>query len=427
MKIKLKNVNDYTKELQCVVPWEKLEQSFTDEFNKYKSNHTPKGGRKGKIVGPALKIFKQNYIASIETSFAEKSLNEYYRKALEQENLNPINQANVSNLDFSEGNELKFTLSFEVIPEIKLPSFKKKFKVNMTKFIPSDEDMNLSLEELRQQHSNIKSIDSGAQSGNFIMGDFQELDEGDIPIIGKKLEKQYIKLGIGAFTDSAEKDLAGVKVNEKRKVTVNYGEGKKARYEIHIHKVEEQILPELNDDFAITVSPDLKTLDQLKKKVKKNIQLSIDDDYEKRKRDSYIDYFTTKTNFSPPESMVNRYLDKLVEEQLKKDKNLDKDKLKNDARKGAEYNVKWFIIKDQIIREANISLNNNDLEEEINKIVKESNEDETKIREYFENDQNKESLASNLLNQRLFNYIEDFAIVKDKEKSTSELRKQNKG
>ena len=174
-------------------------------------------------------------------------------------------------------------------------------------------------------------------------------------------------------------------------------------------------------------SPDLKTLDQLKKKVKGNIQLSIDDDYEKRKRDSYIDYFTTKTNFSPPESMVNRYLDKLVEEQLKKDKNLDKDKLKNNARKGAEYNVKWFIIKDQIIREANISLNNNDLEEEINKIVKESNEDETKIREYFTNDQNKESLASNLLNQKLFNYIEEYAIVKDKEKSTSELRKQNKG
>ena len=427
MKIKLKNINDYTKELQCIVPWEDLKQSFTDEFNEYKSNYTPPGGRKGKVMGPALRMFKDKYTGAIESSFAEKSLNEYYKKALEQENLNPINQANVTNLDFSEGNELKFTLSFEIIPEIKLPSFKKKFKINMTKFIPSDEDMNLSLEELRQQHSNIKSIDSGAQSGNFIMGDFQELDEGDIPIIGKKLEKQYIKLGIGAFTDSAEKDLIGVKANEKRKVTVNYGEGKNARYEIHIHKVEEQILPELDDDLATTVSPDLKTLDQLKEKVKENIQLSIDDDYEKRKRDSYINYFTTKTKFSPPDSMVDRYLDKLTEEQLKKDKNLDKDKFKNDAKKNAEYNIKWFIIKDQIIREANISLNNNDLEEEINKIVKESNEDETKIREYFTNDQNKESLASNLLNQKLFNYIEEYAIVKDKEKSTSELRKQNKG
>ena len=77
----------------------------------------------------------------------------------------------------------------------------------MNKFIQSDEDLDLSLMELRQQHSNIKLVSSGAQSGNFIMGDFQELDSGDLPIIGKKMEKQYIKLGIGAFANSAEKDL----------------------------------------------------------------------------------------------------------------------------------------------------------------------------------------------------------------------------
>ena len=427
MKIKLKNTNDYTKELQCVVPWEDLEKSFADEFNKYKANHTPQGGRKGKVTGLNLEIFKRNYSPSIEASFAEKSLNEYYRKALEQEKLNPIDQANVSNLDFSKGNELKFTLTFEVIPEVKLPAFQKKFKINMIKFIPSDEDVNLSMEELRQQHSSVKPIDSGAKSDNFIMGDFQELDDSGLPIIGKKLDKQYIKLGIGAFTGPAEKDLIGAKVDEKRKVTVNYGEGKMARYEIHVHKVEEQILPALDNSFAATVSPDLKTLDQLKEKVKENIQHSIDDDYEKRKRDSYIEYFTTKTKFSPPESMVNRYLNKLTEEQLKKDKNLDKDKFKNEAKQSAEHNVKWFIIKDTIISEGGISLSNNDLEEEINKIIKESNEGESKIRDYFKNDQNKESLANNLLNQRLFSYIDDFSIIKDKKKSTSELRKQNKG
>ena len=60
MKIKLKNVNDFTKELQCVVSWEDLKQSFSDEFNEYKSNHTPKGGRKGKVTGLNLEIFKRN-------------------------------------------------------------------------------------------------------------------------------------------------------------------------------------------------------------------------------------------------------------------------------------------------------------------------------------------------------------------------------
>ena len=424
MKIKLKNINSYTKELTCTVPWKDLENSFQDEFDRMKSNHTPKGGRKGKVVGPALELFKRNYMAAIEANFAEKSLNEYYQRSIQQEKLNPIDQAKVSNLDFSHEKDLCFTLSFQVVPDIKLPNYQKKFKVNMMKYIPSDEDINLSLDELREQHSNIKTVDSGAQSGNFIMGDFQELDEGDLPIIGKKMEKQYIKLGIGAFTDSAEKDLLGAKSDEKRKVTVNYGEGKKARYEIHVHKVEEQVLPDLSDDFAVTVSPDLKSLDELKGKIKENIQRSIDDDYEKRKRQELINYFVSKTKFEAPDSMVNRYLDKLIEEQSTKDKNLDKDKFREESKPGAEFNVKWFILKDALLEKAEISLNNDDLDNEIDKIVKESNEDEKKIRDFFSDDNNKSSLASNLLNDRLFTHISEFSVIKDKEKSTSELRKQ---
>jgi len=424
MKIKLKNINGYTKELTCTVPWEDLKDSFQDEFNKMKANHTPKGGRKGKVFGRDLELFKKNYTAAIEANFAEKSLNEYYRQAIEKENLNPIDQAKVSNLDFSEEKELSFTLSFQVIPEIKLPNYQKKFKINMTKYIPSDEDIDLSLNELRQQHSNIKTVDGGAKSDHFIMGDFQELDEGDLPIIGKRMEKQYIKLGIGAFTDSAEKDLLGAKPDEKRKVTVNYGEGKKARYEIHIHKVEEQVLPELNDDFAITVSPDLKSLDELKVKVRENIQRSIDDDYEKRKRQEFINYFVSKTKFEAPDSMVDRYLDKLVEEQSAKDKNLDKDKFREDSKQAAEFNVKWFILKDTLVEQAEISVNNDDLNNEVDKIVKESHEDEKKIRDFFSDNNNRTSLASNLLNDRLFTHINEFSVIKDKEMSTSELRKQ---
>lgn len=424
MKIKLKNINGYTKELTCTVPWKDLEDSFQAEFDRMKSNHTPKGGRKGKVFGRDLELFKRNYITAIEANFAEKSLNEYYQRSIQQEKLNPIDQAKVSNLEFSEKKDLSFTLSFQVVPDIKLPNYQKKFKVNMMKYIPSDEDVNLSLDELREQHSNIKTVDTGAQSGNFIMGDFQELDEGDLPIIGKKMEKQYIKLGIGAFTDSAEKDLLGVKSDEKRKVTVNYGEGKKARYEIHVHKVEEQVLPDLSDDFAVTVSPDLKSLDELKGRIKENIQRSIDDDYEKRKRQELINYFVSKTKFEAPDSMVNRYLDKLIEEQLTKDKNLDKDKFREESKPGAEFNVKWFILKDALLEKAEISINNDDLDNEIDKIVKESNEDEKKIRDFFSDDNNKSSLASNLLNDRLFTHISEFSVIKDKEKSTSELRKQ---
>ena len=54
----------------------------------------------------------------------------------------------------------------------------------------------------------------------------------------------------------------------------------------------------------------------------------------------------------------------------------------------------------------------------------ESNEDKKKIVDFFQDNQNRESLSSNLLNEKLFQYINSFAVIKDTEKSTAELRQQ---
>ena len=58
MDIKLKKINDFTQEMTCKVSWEELEDSFKNEFDKVKSNHTPLGGRKGKVFGRDLELFK---------------------------------------------------------------------------------------------------------------------------------------------------------------------------------------------------------------------------------------------------------------------------------------------------------------------------------------------------------------------------------
>ena len=60
-----------------------------------KANYTPPGGRKGKVFGPALELFKKNYTASIEAQFAEDSISKYYKEALDKENLVPINQGKI--------------------------------------------------------------------------------------------------------------------------------------------------------------------------------------------------------------------------------------------------------------------------------------------------------------------------------------------
>ena len=98
--------------------------------------------------------------------------------------------------------------------------------------------------------------------------------------------------------------------------------------------------------------------------------------------------------------------------------------MKEQAKKAADYNVKWYLIKDKLISEMKISFLDNDIEKEIDKIIKESKDDEKKIREFFSDENNRSSLESNLLNQNLFDSLYEFVNIKEIEKSTSELKKQ---
>ena len=109
MKTDLKEINSYTRQLNVIVEWDSIENEYNEEFNKARSRYNIPGFRKGKVPE---KIVKKNLGSAIEANFAEHSLNEYYRQALEELEITPINQATINNLNFKEGLDLSFTAKF---------------------------------------------------------------------------------------------------------------------------------------------------------------------------------------------------------------------------------------------------------------------------------------------------------------------------
>ena len=90
-----------------------------------------------------------------------------------------------------------------------------KFKINAVKYISSKQDIEDSLMDLQNRFSTMSEIQSGADNEHFLFVDLQEFQNG-APMIGKKIEKQYIRLGFGAFKGKAFEALKGIKQNEKR-------------------------------------------------------------------------------------------------------------------------------------------------------------------------------------------------------------------
>ena len=424
MKTKVKNKNSFTKEISVTVPWKNLKEDYQKAFDKAKNHYTPPGGRKGKVFGVQLKLFKKNYTPSIEAQFSENSVNDYYRKAIADLKLSPINQGQITHLTFHEGEDLVFKIEFEFKPEIKLPNYKKKFKVSAIKYIPSKKDIDDSLSDLQNRFSSMEEVKDGADKEHFLFVDLQELDSGS-PVIGKKIEKQYVRLGFGAFKNAALKTMKGIKKDEQRNVTIDI-EGKKVDYQVFVHKVEKQIIPKLDNKFAATVEPGLKTLKELKDKIKDNINQSFENEHVKEINNGIINYFVDKTKLDAPESMIQNYLDHIIENNKAQQPNLTKDQeeeMRNSGLEGAIFNVKWYLIKEKIINDEKISVSKEDIDNKTKDLIKREPQNEKSIKDFLKNPENQQRFFDDMLSEKLFDFIKDYVNVKVNKKKSDELRK----
>ena len=79
------------------------------------------------------KKFEDQYTASIEVSFKEDAMNEFYKKALEEKKIQPINKAEITKLQFdAEKISIKPSLSFKINSQLSV--FENKGKLSPAVF-----------------------------------------------------------------------------------------------------------------------------------------------------------------------------------------------------------------------------------------------------------------------------------------------------
>jgi len=420
METNLKEINSYTRQLDITIAWELIQDEYEKEFSRARSSFSMKGFRKGKVPE---QIVKKNLGPSIEAHFAEDSINSYYRQALDELKLAPINQASIDNLEFREGLALSFSARFEVNPEIMLPKYQKKFKIKAVRYMAGSEDIEQALTQYQEQHASIKTIESGAETGHFIRADFNVLDDSGLPIVGSKMENQYIRLGFGLFKEDAEKVFIGAKEGDEVTVSIPNKENI-IKYHVKINRVEEQILPDIDDELAKTINENTNTLTELKNVIKDELQASLDNDHKELVRKEIIDYFVQNTKVEAPESMVSLYLEQIKDDLEKRNQPFDEKQMKENYQSHSEWNIKWYLIKDQIIENEALDISDEELDGKIQDTISKNQKNETQIKSFYKQSKNKQQLFSKMLIDKLFARLSEFAKVKVVEESTNELRKK---
>ena len=423
MQVVAKNINDYTRELKVDLTWEEVQPNFNKAAKAFSKKIKMPGFRPGRV--PMERLLSQ-FQANIEAEFMDANFQKYYLAAVQEKKLMPVNKAEIKDVDFRMNQDFSFTATFEVEPEIVIPNMKKNsLQVNRTNYLHDDQDIEDAILQLRKAQASIVTIEDGAKEGDYLVCSLQKLDDSGVPIIGKKFENQYLRVGNGSFTDDQKDKLIGLKSGETARLRLPVNEdGGDADYDLVVDRVERENLPELNNDFIKTVNPDLNSVDSLRKDVEKKIIENFKERsqtaYERELSDKAIDFVNPA--FAP--SMVENYLENLVED-VKKQNNgepLDEAKVKEQYKSVAERNVKWYSIRREIINSQEMKVEKEDVEKEILRLIQRTPKSEKEIKRFYKKPSNKKRIEDDLMEKKILNYLEQFTQVKEVDVETKKLR-----
>lgn len=425
VKIDVNQINDFTRELSIDIPWSELESDFNSTIKTFSKKIKMPGFRSGKI--PKDRLIQQ-FQSSLEAEFMENNFQKYYLMAVQQEKMIPVNKAEISEVHFHMNEHFTFKATFEVEPELTLPKLKKNsLKVQKTNYKHDEQDIEDAIHQLQKAHATIKTVEEGALEGDYLVCTLQKLDESGAPLIGKKYEKQYLRVGNGSFTDSQKDKLIGLKPDDKTRLMLPVNQdGDDAEYELTVNNIEREVLPEVNDDFLKLVNPDLTSIDELKSDVEKKIESNFADRsrqaYERDLSDAMIEL--TNPSFAP--SMVENYLDNLVEDVKKQNKGepMDEAQVREHYTPSAERNLKWYSVRNKLIESEQIEASKDEVEAEIQKFIEQSPNSEKEIIKFYKKPSNRQRIEDDLVEKKILEYLEQFAKVKEVEVQTKDIRGQ---
>ena len=391
------------------------------------------GFRPGKVP---TSLLKQRYGQSVMGEVLEQAVGESSRKAIEDNTLRPAMQPNIEIKKFGVGEDLEYSMSVQVMPEIVPMDFSKIEVERLVAIIP-DSAVDETLERLAKQYRSSEPIKRARKSreGDEVVIDFKGSVDG-VEFPGGSGEGHHLELGAGQFIPGFEDQLIGVKAGDSVSVSVTfpaeYGSkelaGKDAVFAVDVKEIRVMVDTAIDDEFAKTLGQE--SLDDLKKAARDRLSL----DYagysrEKLKRD-LLDTLEKSHSFELPPGMVDAEFDSIWNqfEEARKNGQTDAteeksdDELKEDYRKIAARRVMLGLLLADIGNINKIEVT----AEEINRaLVQQAQQypghEQQFIKLYQENPEAMASLRAPIFEEKVVDFILEMAKVSEREVSIEEL------
>ncbi len=154
---------------------------------------------------------------------------------------------------------ISYSATVEINPEIPEIDF-KGLPLKKTLYKPSDDELEAQLKMLQKNLSERKPIEPerACQEDDFVILDYEGFRDGAPHPDLQKTENMTLKIGTSKISKDFDAQIVGMMPGDHKDFSITFPEdyhnaslaGQEAAFHVHIHEIREEILPEINDDFA---------------------------------------------------------------------------------------------------------------------------------------------------------------------------------
>ena len=320
--MEIKKLENSSVELTLTLSAATIEEDYSKTIKDYAKKLTLKGFRPGKAP-VALVESKYGEAIREEVTFRlmEKNLTDSYKDMDAKDRPLPYSTPELQNeealMPFKPNTDVTYSVIYDVLPEVKLPEY-KGLEIEYPAREITDADVDAEIERLRQQNAMVITKKGEIAEGDIVTIDYAELDAEGKDMEANKRDDFTFTVGSSYNFYKLDKDIIGMKKGDETVIEKTYGDdsgmgtdylGKTVKIRVAIKEVKIKEVPELDDDFAQDVKDEYKTVDDLVKATRKQLEEGAEEGNRAAKLDAVVNALLEKTEIAVPKSMVEAQLE----------------------------------------------------------------------------------------------------------------------
>jgi trigger factor len=438
MKLEVTELGPMKRAIKIEVPKDVVNKEFDRAYTNLKRQVRIPGFRPGKAP---IAMLEKRYAKAVEQDVIQRLVPDYYQRAVQEADVSPVlvEIPPLERMKAQRNDSLTFTATVEIKPKIELRDYRPPNPISL-KPDPrtvSDDDVDKALENLRQSQARIDEAPKNTplDEALYAVVNIEGFLEGE-PIEGSKKESHLQQIGsnepvLGVKIDEA---LIGKTEGETAEVVQEYPPthpderlaGKSVNFQISIVGVKQKNVPELDDEFAKDCGS-YETLEQLKNKVRTELESSLKRAIEEAHKDKIVERLVEMHHFDLPDALVNREVkamvrQQLMDEQRKKGASQADDeahweaevkRLQQELAPDAKKRVKLALVLETIAEKEGITVSEEDLLEEIRKLAQSLQIPVENIQKMIQSggDASRQEFHDRILADKALQLVYQFAVI----------------